>query len=42
MVIRLELGIEKRRKNTEILYFPNSVAIENCHTLKKFAKTQSN
>ena len=26
----------------EILYFLNSVAIENSPTLKKFAKTQSN
>ena len=32
---------KKRRKNTEILYFSNSVAIEISHALKRFAKTLS-
>ena len=38
-----ELRKEKwKRKNTEILYFSNSVAIEYSHALESFAKTQLN
>ena len=38
----LESYVKRNGKNTVILEFSNSAAIENSHALKWFAKTQSN